>query len=171
MIGEPLDGTKNPKTTKLGDDLKDITGIVTQAFGTYRILPLTALNVTGSATPEVAPVTAFTSGGSCSKITVGSYNVENLTPKSSYLPSIASHIANYLKTPDIVFLQEIQDDNGATNNGGLCYSTTNSFLQLTDDYSCFFKPDPLNPYHIHCQPIRRHLCFNLYFPRQPRRRW
>jgi hypothetical protein len=98
---------------------------VTQAFGYYRILPLTALSITASAAPELPPVTALTSGGSCGKLTIGSYNVENLTPKSAHLPSIASHIVNYLKTPDLVFLQEIQDDNGATNNGGM-YHLSNS---------------------------------------------
>ncbi|EHK98793.1 hypothetical protein M7I_5301 [Glarea lozoyensis 74030] len=92
LIGSPLDGTPNPKTTRLGDDLAEITGIVTQAFGYYRILPLTALSVTGSQSPDVAPVTTFTSGGSC------------------------------------IFLQEIQDDNGATNNGVVSSNLTLSTL-------------------------------------------
>lgn len=118
LIGDPLDGSNNPKGTRLGDSLQDITGVVTQTFGNYVTLPLTALNVTGSAQPALPPPTTLVSGGSCRKLSVGSYNVENLSPKSSHLTKIAAHIVDYLKTPDLVFLQEIQDNNGATNDNG-----------------------------------------------------
>ncbi|KAG9232506.1 endonuclease/exonuclease/phosphatase family protein [Amylocarpus encephaloides] len=128
LIGDPLDGTDNPKDTKLGDVLEQVTGVVTQAFGYYRILPTTALKVTGSASPETPPVTSFVPSGDCSKLTVGSYNVENLTPKSTYLPSIAKHIVEYLKSPNLMFLQEIQDNNGATNNGVVDSNLTLSTL-------------------------------------------
>ena len=117
-IGSPLDGTKNPTTTKLGDSLTDITGVVTYAFGFYRILPLTAIKVTASVSPALPPVTSITSTGSCRGVTVGDYNVENLSANSSHMPAIASHIAKYLKSPDLMFLQEVQDNNGATDNGG-----------------------------------------------------
>ncbi|KAG5642096.1 hypothetical protein DXG03_003620 [Asterophora parasitica] len=43
--------------------------------------------------------------------------VENLAPTSSHLPKIADHIASYLQTPDIVFVQEIQDNSGAKDDG------------------------------------------------------
>ncbi len=121
---DPLDGSKNPKTIKLGDTLEEITGVVTTAFGYYCILPQTAVKTIASASPVEAPATSLVSSGTCSKLTVGDYNVENLAPNSAWLPSIANHIANFLKTPDLMFLQEIQDNNGATNNGG------SSFLLL-----------------------------------------
>ncbi|KAH7378043.1 endonuclease/exonuclease/phosphatase family protein [Cadophora sp. MPI-SDFR-AT-0126] len=114
---DPLDGTKNPTTVKLGDTLEEITGVLTYAFGYYSIYPQTAIKVVSSASPATPPVTTLTSSGTCKQLTVGDYNVENLTPKSAWLPSIADHIATYLKTPDLMFVQEIQDDNGATNNG------------------------------------------------------
>jgi hypothetical protein len=113
-----LDGTNNPDDTKLGDSLKEITGVVTQAFGYYRILPLTALNVTGSASPALPPATELISNGKCNRLTVGSYNVENLSPTSTYLPNIAAHIAKYLKSPDLMIIQEIHDDNGPKNDAG-----------------------------------------------------
>jgi hypothetical protein len=31
---------------------------------------------------------------------------------------VAKHIIDYLKTPDLMFLQEVQDDNGAINDAG-----------------------------------------------------
>ncbi|XMA12168.1 hypothetical protein WAI453_004959 [Rhynchosporium graminicola] len=114
---DPLDGTKNPQTVKLGDTLEEITGVLTYAFGYYSIYPQTAVKVIGSASPATPPPTTLTSSGTCGSLTFGDYNVENLTPKSAWLPSIAEHIATYLTTPDLLFIQEIQDDNGATNNG------------------------------------------------------
>lgn len=43
--------------------------------------------------------------------------VENLAPTSAHLPTVADHIATFLKTPDIVFVQEIQDNSGPTDDG------------------------------------------------------
>ena len=43
--------------------------------------------------------------------------VENMSPRSHHIPKIAAHIAHHLHTPDIVFVQEIQDDSGSRNDG------------------------------------------------------
>ncbi|KAG9126510.1 hypothetical protein FRC07_003178 [Ceratobasidium sp. 392] len=126
-IGSALDGTPSPAVAanstglRLGSTLTDITGILTYAFDTYRVLPLTAPKVLSAPdyNPEptklVANSTADTDN--CSLLTVGDYNVENLDPKDAHLPVIAAHIAQYLKAPDVMWLQEIQDENGATNDG------------------------------------------------------
>ncbi|KAM0331632.1 hypothetical protein ACHAQA_003311 [Verticillium albo-atrum] len=114
LIGSPLDGTRNPET-KMGDKLADITGVVTYSFGFYRILPLTAVKVDSEATANQGPTT-ISSSGDCRGITFGSYNVENLWPESEHLPDVASQIIEYLKTPDLIFLQEVQDSNGPTND-------------------------------------------------------
>jgi predicted extracellular nuclease len=128
VIGSPLDGTKNPDTTKLGDSLEDITGVVTYAFGFYRILPTTALRTTKSQKPTLPSATKLLSSGKCSGITFGAYNVENLAPTSPHLPSVAAHIVQYLQSPDIIFLQEIQDDNGPTNDAIVSANLTLSTL-------------------------------------------
>jgi predicted extracellular nuclease len=117
LIGTPLDGSSNPRDTKLGDSLEDITGVVYQAFGFYRILPTTAVSVIDSLEPALPNPVSFESSGQCSAITVGQYNIENLAPTSEHLPGIAEHIVNYLNTPDIMFLQEVQDNSGPTNDG------------------------------------------------------
>ena len=119
LIGSPLDGTRSPNGTLLGDNLEDITGVVTQAFGFYRILPLTSLKTTSSPQPPLPPPTELTSSGDCEGLTVGSYNVENLSPESATLNQIAADIVNYLQSPPLVAIQEIQDDNGPTNDAGL----------------------------------------------------
>ena len=40
-----------------------------------------------------------------------------MAPNSSHIPAVAKHIAKYLNTPDIMFVQEIQDDSGPTDDG------------------------------------------------------
>ena len=129
LIGEPLDGTKNPQNIRMGDTLGDITGVVTYAFGFYRILPTTALSVRKQATPASAPPSQLTSDSRC-YITFGTYNVENLSPNSAHLRSIAAHIVTFLKSPDLIFLQEIQDDNGPTDSGVV--SANRTLTALTD---------------------------------------
>ncbi|KAG9199599.1 hypothetical protein G6514_008361 [Epicoccum nigrum] len=115
-IGTPLDGTKNPTETRMGDSLEEITGVVTYAFGYYRILPSTALKVTASKKPLTPKPTKLESKKDCGGITFGAYNVENLAPTSEHLPHVAEQIVDYLKSPDVVFIQEVQDDNGVTND-------------------------------------------------------
>lgn len=124
IIGAPLDGTVNPPNIKLGDSLEDITGVIYTQFGYYYILPLTALTITGSKQPALPSPVTWSSKGNCKKITVGQYNVENLAADSSYLPDIAYHIAYYLNSPDLVFLQEIQDNSGETDDGVVSANVT-----------------------------------------------
>ncbi|CBX99304.1 hypothetical protein IAQ61_000562 [Plenodomus lingam] len=128
IIGTPLDGTRNPTTTKMGDTIEDITGVVSYAFGFYRILPLTAIKVTSSLQPTLPSPTTLESSGKCNGITFGAYNVENLAPNSTHHPFLAEHIVNYMKSPDIIFVQEVQDDNGPTNDAVVSANLTLSTL-------------------------------------------
>ncbi len=148
IIGTPLDGTKNPTTGKMGDQFEDITGVVQQTFGFYYILPLTAVKTTVSASASVSP-SPFLSRGECTGLTIGSYNVENLAPTSAHLPKVATHIANYLKTPDLVFVQEIQDNSGPTNDGVVSANVTLTTLvsaikALSGVTYAFASIDPVN---------------------------
>ena len=40
-----------------------------------------------------------------------------MAPTSKTLPTAALHIASFLNSPDIVFVQEIQDNSGPTDDG------------------------------------------------------
>ncbi|KAH0526568.1 hypothetical protein TsFJ059_009871 [Trichoderma semiorbis] len=115
-IGTPLDGSKNPFDTRMGDYLGDITGVVYNDFGSYRLLPLTHLSPLKNATTDF-PAVSFNSTGDCLGITVGDYNTENLMPDSPHLPLVVDHIVNKLRTPDLIFLQEVQDNSGNKNDG------------------------------------------------------
>ncbi|KAI0130623.1 endonuclease/exonuclease/phosphatase family protein [Daldinia grandis] len=118
IIGSPLDGSKNPKDTKLGDKLETITGVVYQAFGFYRILPLTNVSIIESLSPETAPPTSIVSDGTCKGVTVGSYNIENFyAGDTAHVQAVAKHIVQYMRTPDLLAVQEIQDDSGEIDDG------------------------------------------------------
>ncbi|CAL1716443.1 unnamed protein product [Somion occarium] len=115
LIGRPLDGTRNPKEP-IGSILSNITGVVTYQFGYYSILPLTAPSVMTESDPDISPVSFSASEEPC-ELTIGDYNVENMSPRSRHIPLVAKHVVEYLKLPDILFLQEIQSDSGSRNNG------------------------------------------------------
>ena len=116
VIGAPLGNSTNPDDTKMGDFLGDVTGIVSYAFGFYRILPLEAVSVVESASTE-HPAVSFKSSGSCKGLTVANYNARNLEPESASLPFIASQIVDKMLTPDLIFIQEIQDSSGEADDG------------------------------------------------------
>ncbi|KAL5045031.1 hypothetical protein BDW71DRAFT_215313 [Aspergillus fruticulosus] len=126
-IGTPLDGTSNSDSSKVGDTVEDITGVVQWKYGQYMILPSTALKVTGSNDTAASPST-LTGDGTCKALAIGSYNVENLTPTSDTIEAIADHIANYLNGPAIMCLQEIQDNTGSTDDGVVDANVTLSTL-------------------------------------------
>ncbi|MCS0603250.1 endonuclease/exonuclease/phosphatase family protein [Streptomyces sp. LP11] len=51
------------------------------------------------------------------ELAVATYNVENLDPSDATFDQHAAAIVHNLSSPDIVSLEEIQDDNGATDDG------------------------------------------------------
>ncbi|KAI0763618.1 DNase I-like protein [Trametes elegans] len=126
IIGSPLDGTKNPSVS-LGKTFSDITGVIIYQFGFYYILPLTAPTVLSTPDPNIPGSTIKPSSDACT-LTIGDYNVENLGPEVAHLPTVGDHIANSLNSPDIVFLQEIQDNSGSTDDGTVSANVTLSTL-------------------------------------------
>ncbi|KAL4801998.1 Endonuclease/exonuclease/phosphatase [Aspergillus unguis] len=126
-IGTPLDGTSNSDSSKVGDTVEDVTGVVQWKYGQYMVLSSTALVVTGSNDTAVEP-SSLKGDGTCKGLSIGSYNVENLTPESETMDTIAEHIATYLNGPAIVALQEIQDNSGAEDDGVVSGNVTLSTL-------------------------------------------
>ena len=107
----------------MGDFVGDVTGVVYNSFGTYRILPLKAISVEKESSTEHGPV-SFKSASSCAGITFANYNARNLEPKSDSLPGIASQIVDKMLTPDFIFLQEIQDGSGEADDGEVSGNAT-----------------------------------------------
>ncbi|MEV7285941.1 endonuclease/exonuclease/phosphatase family protein [Streptomyces sp. NPDC093252] len=64
------------------------------------------------------------------ELAVATYNVENLDPADQTFEEHAAAIVTSLRSPDILSLEEVQDDNGATNNGTV--SAEQTLTKLTD---------------------------------------
>ncbi|MBA2812139.1 endonuclease/exonuclease/phosphatase family protein [Streptomyces sp. KM273126] len=58
------------------------------------------------------------------ELAVATYNVENLDPSDDTFAAHAQAIVSNLQSPDIVALEEIQDNNGATNDGTVAADQT-----------------------------------------------
>ncbi|MGV9282354.1 endonuclease/exonuclease/phosphatase family protein [Streptomyces sp. NPDC003730] len=58
------------------------------------------------------------------ELAVATYNVENLDPSDGTFAAHADAIVHHLKSPDIVSLEEIQDNNGATDDGTVAADAT-----------------------------------------------
>ncbi|RMY21869.1 hypothetical protein D0867_03077 [Hortaea werneckii] len=128
LLDSPVDDTGHPDDIKLGDRFEDITCVITYQFGFYYCVPQTAVSYTRRLDPYRPAATKLTSKNSCKGITMGQYNVENLSPSSATLDDIANQIVTYLRTPDLIFLQEVQDNNGATDDDVVSANTTLSDL-------------------------------------------
>ena len=114
----------------VGDRLGDVTGVVSYSFGNFEILPtedFTSNIQAAGVQPEVSTIV-----GDEDTLTVASYNVLNLDPivevqantnngearnvdddlGDGRFDAIAQQIVNNLNTPDIIGLQEVQDNTG-----------------------------------------------------------
>ncbi|WP_329115533.1 endonuclease/exonuclease/phosphatase family protein [Streptomyces sp. NBC_01465] len=91
------------------------------SFGGYTLLANNSLTVKDNGLkPEV------TRKQKKSELAVATYNVENLDPTDpqSKFDNLAAAVVNNLASPDIVALEEIQDNNGAKNDGTVDSSVT-----------------------------------------------
>jgi predicted extracellular nuclease/2',3'-cyclic-nucleotide 2'-phosphodiesterase (5'-nucleotidase family) len=125
------DSTITPGVVPLvdvGAVLNDVIGVIGYNFGNFEVIPTAAVTVRTAST--LAPETT-TLAGSDDVLTIATYNVLNLDPgdaPTGRFTTIAQQIVNRLGAPDIVALQEVQDNNGATNNGTVSASMTLQML-------------------------------------------
>ncbi|WP_353932537.1 endonuclease/exonuclease/phosphatase family protein [Okeanomitos corallinicola TIOX110] len=115
----------------VGDRLGDVTGVVTYNFGNFEIIPTEDFvgNIqSANLQPEVTTLTQDSD-----TLAIATYNVLNLDPNDgdgdfdltdSRFNAIANQIVNNLQSPDIIGLQEIQDNSGSTNDGIFSASLT-----------------------------------------------
>ncbi len=115
-----------PPNLQVGDNLSDITGVVDYDFGNFEILVTEAFTVEepSSNTREVTSLV-----GDDNELSVATYNVLNITSNpadgdAAQIAALAQQIVNNLNSPDILALQEIQDDSGVTNDGTLSAEQT-----------------------------------------------
>jgi predicted extracellular nuclease len=121
-VGDYRNGDFNPERIMLDDlfvatpsvDVADrfsaAAGVMTYDFANYKIAVSSILaEIDGGLQREVtrAPIDQ--------EIAVGTYNVENLDPSDGSFARHADLIVNNLRSPDILAIEEIQDNDGAAN--------------------------------------------------------
>ncbi len=122
-----FDGTLYPfpvPAITVGDRLGDVTGIVGYSFGNFEVNALAEFEIVSSELER--ETTKLT--GSDDHVTLASYNVLNLSATESddaQRATLASQIVNNLRNPNVIALQEIQDNNGTVDDG-----TTDATLTL-----------------------------------------
>jgi predicted extracellular nuclease len=89
-------------------------GVLDYSFGNFKLLvtdPLTG--VPGGLARET------TAAAGPGELSVATFNVENLDPNDppAKFAELAELIVDHLAAPDLLSLEEVQDDNGPTNNG------------------------------------------------------
>jgi predicted extracellular nuclease len=116
-------GDITPPTVNTGDHFSGpVEGIMTEYEGNPE-LDLTASSATGVShglTPQVA------AAAKAGQLTVATYNLDNLSPSApkSKWASLGSQIVHNLASPDILAVQEIQDNDGSKDDGVVAADVT-----------------------------------------------
>jgi predicted extracellular nuclease/2',3'-cyclic-nucleotide 2'-phosphodiesterase (5'-nucleotidase family) len=114
-----FDGTiypADPPAIKVGDRLRDIRGVVGYSFGNYEVNATQELSIPQGNTREERTSLR----GSGNRVSVATYNVLNLSPDASddaQRAKLAEQVVYNLRSPDVIALQEIQDNSGELNDG------------------------------------------------------
>ena len=97
----------------VGDELGNVTGVMSYNFGNFEVLVTDAPTVTpGGLERETTRLVAGPD-----QLTVATFNLENLDPGDGpRFAALADVIVNRLRAPDILAVQEIQDNNGPMND-------------------------------------------------------
>jgi predicted extracellular nuclease len=125
----PLDysnGDFNPERIQLDDVLADTpdahvrdripgptVGVLSYDFSNFELLPFTpAVVVSGGLQREVTQAPGH------KELSVATFNVENLDPSDGpAIARLAAIVVQNLRSPDLIGIEEMQDNNGAVNDG------------------------------------------------------
>jgi hypothetical protein len=98
---------------EVGDRLGDVVGVVGYGFGSFEVRPTEPWSVEPAG---LGPETA--APGDRAALRVASFNVENLDPgDGGRVEELGAWIAERLRAPDLVALQEVQDGDGPLDSG------------------------------------------------------
>jgi len=109
-------------TVDVGDSFPGaVVGVLDYSFGNFKLeVTATPAVARGGLTREV------TAPAGANQLAVATFNVENLDPgdPQSKFDQLAGLIVDNLQAPDVVAVEEIQDDNGPTDDGVVTAGTT-----------------------------------------------
>ena len=109
VIGE------TPSTANVGDKFSTpIVAVGDYSFDNFKYYPLTEATATGALQREV------TETPKTSELAVATFNVENLSPNDqpAKFAALARTLIDNLKSPDLLAIEEIQDNDGTTGGTG-----------------------------------------------------
>jgi predicted extracellular nuclease len=120
---DDLDNTLVIPVVDVGARLSDVTGVIDYNSFNYE-LRITQSPTVVQASPLQREVSTLTGGADL--LRVATFNVENLDPSdgAAKFNAVAAAIVGNLRSPDIVNLEEVQDNNGPTNNGVVAADVT-----------------------------------------------
>ncbi len=106
----------------VGDSYPGTTaGVIDYSFGNFKlqVISLPPLSDNNLQQESTAPT-------GTNQLAVATFNVENLAPTDppDKYATLAELIVNHLQSPDVIAIEEIQDNNGTTNDGTVDAATT-----------------------------------------------
>lgn len=106
---------------EVGNVLADVTGVLTYSFGNYELLvDSPPVRRSGTLSREVTTLAAVPG-----RVRIASFNLYNVTRADlARMDEIARVIVSHLASPDIIAVEEIQDDSGALDDGTVDASLT-----------------------------------------------
>jgi predicted extracellular nuclease len=113
---------KPTPTVNVGDTLTGATvGVLTYNSGNYQLdVTATPTATSGGIAPEI------TAAPTATQLAVATFNVENLAPTdpATKFSRLAGIVVTNLKAPDLIAVEEVQDNSGATDDGTVAATTT-----------------------------------------------
>ena len=126
ILDDALLAANTMPQANVGDQLAAVQGVMDYSFGNFKLQVTTVPALTrGPLVREVTPLLA-----DATHLTVASFNVQNLagTNPAAKFASLGQAVVTNLKSPDIIGLMEIQDNNGATSGPVVDASSTLAML-------------------------------------------
>src|SRR6202000_3440421 len=113
-------------TVNVGDHFSGpVEGVMTEYEGNPELdLTASVAGVSHGLTPQVAPAPK------AGQLSVATYNLDHLasTTAASKFASLGHQVVTNLRSPDILAVQEIQDNDGATDDGVVVAKVTLAVL-------------------------------------------
>ncbi len=120
VLNDLIAGGPTLPAVNVSDTFPGVTiGIMDYNFGNFK-LEVTSLPamVSGNLAQEVTTLAGT------NQLAIATFNVENLDPGDGSFNTLAGLIVNNLESPDLLAIEEIQDNNGEAGGGGVDASTT-----------------------------------------------
>jgi len=112
-------------SVNVGDGFAVVIGVMDYTYANFKLQVTQALTATAGGLEQ-----EMTTAQTGTQLSVATFNVENLDASDGQakFDGLANLIVNHLKSPDLLAVEEVQDNNGATNDAVVDASTTWNML-------------------------------------------